>query len=139
MEDSKNSQVHRDRRVHMANERTFLAWVRTGVGIMAFGFVLERFGILTRQLQLFSARGAAGDVPPLLHSYSLTGIAGICLIVAGATLVGLSYFRFKRLERQIDEGKFQPSGALDSALAVIIISIGLFLALYLFEAVRLMR
>jgi len=34
-----------NRRVHLANERTFLAWIRTSIGIMAFGFVVEKFGL----------------------------------------------------------------------------------------------
>jgi uncharacterized membrane protein YidH (DUF202 family) len=35
-----------NRRVHMANERTFLAWIRTSIGVMAFGFVVEKFALL---------------------------------------------------------------------------------------------
>jgi uncharacterized membrane protein YidH (DUF202 family) len=49
----------RNRRVHMANERTFLAWVRTSIGIMAFGFVVERFGLFMKQFSLLI--GNAGD------------------------------------------------------------------------------
>src|SRR2546429_7603792 len=37
---------------HLANERTFLAWIRTGLSIIAFGFVVERFGLLLRELGL---------------------------------------------------------------------------------------
>jgi putative membrane protein len=40
----------RNRRVHMANERTFLAWIRTSIGIMAFGFVVERFALFLKQV-----------------------------------------------------------------------------------------
>lgn len=35
-------------RDHMANERTFLAWIRTSIGIMAFGFVVEKFALKLR-------------------------------------------------------------------------------------------
>jgi len=41
IEDKKSARV-RNRRVHTANERTFLAWIRTSIGIMAFGFVVEK-------------------------------------------------------------------------------------------------
>jgi uncharacterized membrane protein YidH (DUF202 family) len=41
-EERRQSRV-KNRRVHMANERTFLAWIRTSIGIMAFGFVIEKF------------------------------------------------------------------------------------------------
>ncbi|MEK7197689.1 MAG: DUF202 domain-containing protein, partial [Nitrospirota bacterium] len=50
--DESNSKV-RNRRVHMANERTFLAWIRTSIGIMAFGFVVERFSIFVKQVSYF--------------------------------------------------------------------------------------
>lgn len=39
-----------NRRVHMANERTFLAWIRTSIGIMAFGFVMEKFALFVKQI-----------------------------------------------------------------------------------------
>jgi putative membrane protein len=37
-------------RIHQANERTMLAWVRTGIAIMTFGFAIARFGVFLRQL-----------------------------------------------------------------------------------------
>jgi len=43
----------RNRRVHLANERTFLSWIRTSIGIMAFGFVVEKFALFVRQLSIF--------------------------------------------------------------------------------------
>ena len=41
-----------NRRVHMANERTFLAWIRTSIGIMAFGFVVEKFALFIKQMSI---------------------------------------------------------------------------------------
>ncbi len=43
------SKIH-NRRVHMANERTFLAWIRTSIAIMAFGFVVEKFSLFVKQM-----------------------------------------------------------------------------------------
>ena len=51
-EDKRIARV-RNRRVHMANERTFLSWIRTSIGIMAFGFVVEKFGIFIKQFSSF--------------------------------------------------------------------------------------
>ena len=39
-----------NRRVHIANERTFLAWIRTSIGVMAFGFVVEKFALFIKQM-----------------------------------------------------------------------------------------
>jgi len=49
IEDKKSVRV-RNRRVHMANERTFLAWMRTSMGIMALGFVVEKFALFIKQV-----------------------------------------------------------------------------------------
>lgn len=51
-EDKKPERVL-NRRVHMANERTFLAWIRTSIGIMAFGFVVEKFALFIKQVSFF--------------------------------------------------------------------------------------
>ncbi|MFZ6006727.1 MAG: YidH family protein, partial [Nitrospirota bacterium] len=55
IEDKKSSKV-RNRRVHMANERTFLAWIRTSIGIMAFGFVVEKFALFVKQISYLALR-----------------------------------------------------------------------------------
>ena len=53
-----------NRRVHMANERTFLAWIRTSIGIMAFGFVMEKFALFVRQMGCFlNQTGPGGKIP----------------------------------------------------------------------------
>lgn len=48
--EDKKSQKVRNRRVHMANERTFLAWIRTSISIMACGFVVEKFALFVKQI-----------------------------------------------------------------------------------------
>ncbi len=56
-----------NRRDHMANERTFLAWIRTSVGVMAFGFVVEKFALFIRQLSSFLGNQALRN-PTCFHS-----------------------------------------------------------------------
>ncbi len=120
----------KNRRTHMANERTFLAWIRTSIGIMAFGFVLERFALITRQFLIIVGKQ---DLPQT-SGPSLTGIVGISLMAAGGLIAILSLARFKTVERQIDEDSYQPSLNLDVTLAILVLSIGLFLGLYLYRA-----
>ena len=52
----------------MANERTFLAWIRTSIGIMAFGFVVERFSIFVKQVSYFWARRLLFRLADILQS-----------------------------------------------------------------------
>jgi len=95
-----------NRRVHMANERTFLAWIRTSIGIMAFGFVVEKFALFIRQMSLILGKSAIGNALPPSHGYS--EIVGIFLVGLGTLISLLAFIRYKKVERQIDEDTYRP-------------------------------
>ena len=66
---------------HAANERTFLAWVRTAIAIMAFGFLVEKFDLfLSFAAQEMADRHVAAHVPSF-GGQTLGNIAGLLLIV----------------------------------------------------------
>ncbi|MFO0754453.1 MAG: DUF202 domain-containing protein [Thermodesulfovibrionales bacterium] len=109
----------------MANERTFLAWVRTGIGIMAFGFVVEKFSLFVRQLSFLLGRDAA--LP--LHGYS--PVPGIVLIGLGAVMGVLAFIRYLVVAKQIDDDTYRPSLLLSVLLALSFFAIGIFLVLSL--------
>ncbi|GAB4536074.1 MAG: DUF202 domain-containing protein [Thermodesulfovibrionia bacterium] len=119
----------RNRRVHMANERTFLAWIRTSIGIMAFGFVVEKFSLFVRQMSYLLGK----EVMPPSRGYS--SIFGIFLVALGALMGVLAFIRYKKVERQIDEDTYQPSRILDAMLAIAVLAIGIFLVIYLIHSV----
>jgi putative membrane protein len=118
----------RNRRVHMANERTFLAWIRTSIGIMAFGFVVERFALFVRQLSLLFGKDI---LPQSLQPHGYSRIFGIALVGVGTIMSLLSFVRYRKTAKQIDEDAYQPSGALDLLLTVAVLIIGVFLVVYL--------
>jgi putative membrane protein len=68
-----------DPRVFFAAERTLLAWVRTGLTIMAFGFVVARFGLFLRML---ATSQVAAEAAAPLHT-SLSNVVGIVLVLIG--------------------------------------------------------
>jgi putative membrane protein len=129
MSEEKPSPKVRNRRVHMANERTFLAWIRTSIGIMAFGFVVERFSIFVKQASYFLGK----EVSPTSRGYS--AILGISLVALGALMGVLSFIRYKKVERQIDEDTYQPSLILDILLTISVLAIGIFLVIYLIHSI----
>jgi putative membrane protein len=71
-------QMLSDPRVFFAAERTLLAWVRTGLTVMAFGFVVARFGLFLRLMAL-----QTGSIPPHAAHEALSNAVGIALIVVG--------------------------------------------------------
>ncbi|BCB96856.1 membrane protein [Dissulfurispira thermophila] len=113
----------------MANERTFLAWIRTSIGIMAFGFVVEKFSLFVRQMSYPLGK----EVMPPSRGYS--SIFGIFLVALGALMGVLAFIRYKKVERQIDEDTYQPSRILDAMLALAVLAIGIFLVIYLIHSV----
>jgi len=115
----------RDRRVHMANERTFLAWIRTSISIMAFGFVVEKFSLFVKQFSYYLGKEATPPAP----GYS--SVFGVILVALGAAMGILAFIRYRSVERQIDEDTYAPSKVLSVLLALSVLVIGVFLVLYL--------
>jgi putative membrane protein len=125
-----------NRRVHLANERTFLAWIRTAIGIMAFGFVVEKFGLFLKYLAHYLIQAAPAGVPALQHapwSPGYSSILGMTLLGLGTFMGLLAFVRYKRIDRQIDEDTYHPSLILDILLTISVTSIGLFLLIYLWH------
>src|SRR4030043_971441 len=130
-EDKKTEKVQ-NRLVHMANERTFLAWIRTSIGIMAFGFVVEKFALFIKQMSLILGNANIENTLPPSHGYS--AIAGIFLVGLGTLMGLLAFVRYKKVQRQIDEDTYQPSSILDILLALSVLAVGIFLIMYLIHS-----
>ena len=116
---------------HAANERTFLAWVRTAIAVMAFGFVIEKF-------DLFLQAMAPQRHPQLDPTGSpLANAAGLAFIAIGIAMIAISGFRFARTAKDIESEKEVPSTGerFDPTLGVLIGLLGAALLLYLSRAV----
>jgi putative membrane protein len=110
-------------RDHLANERTFLAWVRTSVAIVVFGFAIGRFAIAMRQLTAF--QGVASKTTGLSVWMGMSSIlAGVVMVVAGL-------MRYRKTRAQLEEGKFEPVGFVVNLVTIVTALFGLALAGYL--------
>jgi putative membrane protein len=109
---------------HLANERTFLAWVRTGIAVMAFGFVIERFGLLLRELGLKVGLGSSSSFPA-------SKWLGIVVIILGISMLIVALFHFIQVQRTINEECYQPSRLFPIVLTCLASLVGLLLAIYL--------
>ena len=117
---------------HAANERTFLAWVRTAIAVMAFGFVIERFDLF---LQVAAPQLAQRQLSA--HGQAFANAAGLAFIAIGVAMIVLAGFRFARTAKDIESEADVPSPGerFDVALAVLLGLLGAALFLYLSHAV----
>jgi putative membrane protein len=118
---------------HSANERTFLAWVRTGVAVTAFGFLVERFKLF---LPSPAAASMADSGVPLPLEGFLSAVGrydGFALAVLGMAVIIIAAVRFVRIRGHLDDTEVHRSvsaqlGVAFSATLALIVAI---LAIYL--------
>ena len=116
-----------DPRIYLAAERTFLAWIRTGLACMGFGFVVARFGLFMRELVLSN---------PTVAHHSSTGVSlpvGIALIGIGILVTIAAAVRHHRYIQAIERACFQQEFGVGFGVvvAVLLALFGLIMTLYL--------
>ncbi len=94
-----------DPRVLFAAERTLLAWQRTGIALMGFGFVVERFGLFMRMV--------TGHAPTAVdRAFSLW--LGVALLCMSAGVLWFAASQFRRIVKQLGEKEI-PDGYVTNA------------------------
>src|SRR5262249_7385302 len=118
---------------HAANERTFLAWVRTGIAVVAFGFVIEKFNLFVTYI-------ARPDIANVGHrelerlAGPLGRYEGLALILIGLALIVVAAIRFIRVRRLIedqdthDAGGYRAELVLSATLALVVAASSIYLA-----------
>jgi putative membrane protein len=120
---------------HAANERTFLAWIRTGIAVIAFGVVVEKLNLFV--LAVAGTSSLDERIRSRLERLSgpLGRYDGLALIVLGVALIGLAATRFIRTARLIDDQATHSAGGvraeliLSTVLVLIVALLSIYLAL----------
>ncbi len=113
---------------HLANERTLLAWIRTSIAIIVFGFVVARFGIALRQLSALSGRSPA---PGRLGASAYLGAA---FVAVGVLFAAAAWVHYARTREAIEQNSFRPASPAGVILTIVVALFGLALIGYLLVA-----
>jgi putative membrane protein len=115
-----------DPRVYFAAERTLLAWLRTGLGLMGVGFAVARFGLFLREMQASESHAPA-------HATGVSVWSGVALVALGVIVNVGAAIRHVQLVRQLSSGTWQAGkvsrGAVGLALVLAVVGVGI--AVYL--------
>lgn len=125
IQDQENTKQHAGD--HLANERTFLAWIRTNIGIMGFGFVVMKFSLFIKQIS-----AALGSKVPL-HQTGDSRIIGIFLVALGAITIICSYLRYNSTKEQLNQGVYYHSTLFVKVLTALVFIASILLLLYLIK------
>ena len=115
-----------DPRVYFAAERTMLAWLRTGIAVMAFGFVVVKFSLFIKQMTIMLDKS---PVEGKNHEYS--GLVGILLVILGALALLVGMIRYHRTSRQLSTGQFRERSTWLYIFAAGMLLVSIVLILYL--------
>ncbi len=122
----RNGQIPEDPRVRFAAERTLLAWIRTGLALMGFGFVVARFGLFLREI-------AAAREVPTAHSYGWSLGIGTSLVVLGVVVTLSAAAQHRRILQRLSRGEdyAAPRWSLGLVVSVLLASLGAAMVVYL--------
>ncbi len=113
---------------HLANERTFLAWVRTSISVVVFGFVVAKFGFFLRELMHIGGQATSEG--------RLSLIMGVAFMAMGVFMALVAVWRYRVTLKRLESGQFEPARGVIVFLGLITALFGVILAVYLVITAR---
>lgn len=115
---------------YLANQRTFLSWLRTSIGLIGLGFAIERFSIFLQQFRLLiqsqvGDTGGNNDTGALLTSHEYSAIIGLGMVLLGVVLIGYALKSYLDGNRNIASNTFLPSNSIVYAATLTITGLGI--------------
>jgi putative membrane protein len=115
---------------YLANERTFLAWIRTSIAVMSLGFVVAKFGVWLREL----ATQLAPQTP--IHSTGLSLPIGVAMMAMGGALAVLAAWHYHLVNLAIERGEVRANRGLIVTVTAGVALLAVIMIVYLLVAAK---
>jgi putative membrane protein len=116
---------------YLANERTFLAWIRTSIAVLSLGFVVARFSVWLQQL-------AATTNPNVrIPRTGVSLVIGVAMMAFGGLLSLLAIWHYNRINRSISEGDARPRPQMAVLVTVLVLVLAIVMIVYMVTTQRL--
>jgi len=115
-------------REFQTNERTFLAWLRTSIALMGFGFVIVKFSLFLREISMMLETKEG-----ISKGYS--AMVGVIMVILGVIITVLAFLQYKKHEKQLNHDIYVSSSKLSLFITIIILIGGIVLISYLFSII----
>jgi putative membrane protein len=123
---------------HLANERTFLSWLRTAIALIGLGFIVARFGLFLREFGLVvknandSNNSSAASTAASIFGHYQSSLIGISIIILGIVLIVLALRNYVTTRSSINKGLYIPSNFNVFAASISLVFLGILIIVYLF-------
>jgi putative membrane protein len=124
--------MHADKKAteYLANERTFLAWIRTSIAVISLGFVIAKFGVWLREL----AARLAPQIP--IRGTGMSMPMGVAMMALGGALAVLAAWHYHLVNRAIEHGEVRPNRGLIVIVTVAVALLAAMMIAYLLLTVE---
>jgi putative membrane protein len=124
--------MHDDKKAteYLANERTFLAWIRTSIAVISLGFVIAKFGVWLCEL----ATRLAPQIP--VHSTGLSLPTGVAMMALGGVLAVLAAWHYHLVNRAIERGEVRANRGLIVTITIAVALLAAMMIAYLLLTVE---
>jgi putative membrane protein len=116
---------------YLANQRTFLSWVRTSIALIGLGFAIERFSIFLQQFRLIADPDTAGNAAASATAHQYSALVGIGMIVIGTGLIIYALKNYLDSNKTIASGRYMPKNAIVYTASAAIMGVGIIMIIFL--------
>jgi inner membrane protein YidH len=115
---------------YLANQRTFLSWVRTSIALIGLGFAIERFSVFLQQFPLIAGTDVTANASSAT-AYSYSALVGIGMIIVGTSLIVYALKNYLDTNKTIASGRYMPRNAIVYTASATIIGLGIIMIIFL--------